>query len=312
MAIMLAIFISTFIYELSHSQIITGTARLTWYQSYAPCCPENPNYDPNAPTTECNRYNACAYPGLFAALQGQQSFDFVQNTDITAFYDNSDPTGSNFLSRYGGKYVTLSKNGITFTALIADTCGNSDCNNCCAANSSPEGYLVDLEYYTAQRYFGIDNTNGDITFTIDLDQTVTDEPITGNIIIANQIHTQQWWVAFYLTNVDTSCGGEITNVEIYKNGQWISYNGNEYGYYTFTNFNTALSNIPFSVRITKSNPSSDSETIVSGNVVTLSGGATFDFGSNFCTNQATNSVSPTNAPTAYNPPTNIPTVYNPP
>ena len=35
-----------------------GKAQLTYYHSYAPCCKENPNYNPSAPTTECTNYSA--------------------------------------------------------------------------------------------------------------------------------------------------------------------------------------------------------------------------------------------------------------
>lgn len=82
---------------------------------------------------------------------------FRQN--LIAFYDNSDPRGTNFYSTWANKYVSITGTckGITatFTAIIADTCANSDCNNCCAKNSHPKtGYLIDMEYYTAMRYFG--------------------------------------------------------------------------------------------------------------------------------------------------------------
>eukprot|EP01084_Bolivina_argentea_P047900 88305_1 len=261
MALMIRTIIFISVTQFTSSQILTGVAELTYYESFATCCPNNPNYDQNAPTTECDNYNACAYPGWFAALDGQQSFDFVQNTDIIAFFDNSDSNGNNFLSKYGGKYITLTKDGHTFTALIADTCGNTDCNNCCSQNSSPDGYLVDLEYYTAERHFGTSNTYGLINFEIDLGQTTTtttttSKPITGNIIIRNQGSTGQWWVAFYIENVDTSCGGSITNVEITDNnhyqGQWVSYSDNSWGYYSFNDANTWNNKItpPFTVRIT--------------------------------------------------------------
>ena len=39
-------------------EALKGKAQLTYYHSYAPCCKENPNYNPNAPTTECTDYSA--------------------------------------------------------------------------------------------------------------------------------------------------------------------------------------------------------------------------------------------------------------
>ena len=38
--------------------LIRGTAQLTHYESYARCCPKNPNYDPRAPKGECNDFSA--------------------------------------------------------------------------------------------------------------------------------------------------------------------------------------------------------------------------------------------------------------
>lgn len=91
--------------------------------SYAPCCPKNPNYDPKFPKTECEDYSACEYPGDFAAI-GHKTIDWVKSHDIISFYDNIDPNGKSFNTKYGGKQIKLRKNGVEFTALIADTCGN--------------------------------------------------------------------------------------------------------------------------------------------------------------------------------------------
>ena len=132
---------------------LSGVASFTYYDSYAKCCPNNPNYDPKASKSECDDYSACKYSGDFAAI-GHKSFDYVKSHDLVAFYDNSNPSGSNFNSKYGGKTITLTKGSVSFTAVIADTCGNQDCNNCCAKNSQPSGYLLDMEYYTLIRHFG--------------------------------------------------------------------------------------------------------------------------------------------------------------
>ena len=37
---------------------LKGIAQLTHYESYARCCKGNPNYNPSAPTTECDDYSA--------------------------------------------------------------------------------------------------------------------------------------------------------------------------------------------------------------------------------------------------------------
>ena len=43
---------------LNESEALKGKAQLTYYHSYAPCCPNNPNYNPSASTTECVEYSA--------------------------------------------------------------------------------------------------------------------------------------------------------------------------------------------------------------------------------------------------------------
>ncbi len=37
---------------------LEDTAQLTHYESYARCCKNNPDYDPNAPTGECTDFSA--------------------------------------------------------------------------------------------------------------------------------------------------------------------------------------------------------------------------------------------------------------
>lgn len=50
---------------------------------------------------------------------------------------------------------------------MADPCGIRDCINCCRKNSMPSGYLVDIEYNTPIRNFGITNSiDGKISFVI--------------------------------------------------------------------------------------------------------------------------------------------------
>jgi hypothetical protein len=150
-------------------------AALTYYESYAPCCPENDNYDPNADTEECDKYSACDYSGDFAVL-GHKSMDYVKTHNLVSFYDDSDPDGKHFMKNYGGKKIRLVKDDVTFDAIIADTCGNSDCDNCCHKNAKSTGYLVDVEYYTAINNFGsIDKVHGEIKFTIIDDEDDNDD-----------------------------------------------------------------------------------------------------------------------------------------
>jgi hypothetical protein len=141
------------------------TAQLTTFTSYPACCPTSPVYDPNAPTDECADYSGCKYMGEFAAI-GKQSFDYVKSHNLIAFYDDSDPNGKDFNNRYGGKTIHLKKDGNTFDAIVADTCGNNDCNGCCARNSK-HGFLVDMEFWTAKNQLGSpDKASGTIQFSI--------------------------------------------------------------------------------------------------------------------------------------------------
>lgn len=103
---------------------------------------------------------------------GLVSFDFVQSTNLVSFFDNSDAAGKNWNNNYKLKTIKISKtyNGktVSFDAIIADTCGNLDCNGCCSINAKRYGgYLVDMEYYTVLRNFGsLDAADGSLTFTI--------------------------------------------------------------------------------------------------------------------------------------------------
>merc|ERR1712212_38718 len=71
---------------------------------------------------------------------------------------------------------------------------------------------------------------------------------TVNIVIRNQIHTQRWWVAFW---IEDACGS-INNVEITDDnnymGTWIAYTSNEYGYYSFDDQGFVFTT-PLTVRI---------------------------------------------------------------
>lgn len=47
------------------------------------------------------------------------------------------------------------QSGKVMEALVVDTCSDSDCNGCCSKNAKRHGgTLIDLEHYTAQRFWG--------------------------------------------------------------------------------------------------------------------------------------------------------------
>mmetsp|Transcript_6319 Transcript_6319/g.7853 ORF Transcript_6319/g.7853 Transcript_6319/m.7853 type:complete len:234 (+) Transcript_6319:35-736(+) len=165
----------------------TGTGSVTTYESYAKCCPSNPNYDENADKSECDDYSACDYPGEFAAFDNPVSYEYVTTHNLVAFFDKNDPNGDKFLENYGNKTIILTKNGITFNATIVDTCADSDCNGCCSKNAKPSGYLVDIEYNTVINNLGdINAADGQISFNI-LDTQPLDElkkfPLWAKIVL---------------------------------------------------------------------------------------------------------------------------------
>lgn len=155
----------------------SATASFTYYDSYPMCCPESPNYDPKADTEECDDYSGCKYMGDLAAFQtasnpdGHKSIEYVKSHNLVAFYDDSDPKGKNWASKYALKTIQITKSykgkSHVFNATIADTCGNQDCDNCCKKNAQPSGFLVDMEYYTVLKNFGsTDAVQGTLSFVI--------------------------------------------------------------------------------------------------------------------------------------------------
>jgi len=141
------------------------TARWTWYISYPKCCPDQPHYDPNAPTEECDVYNGCAWDGDFAYV-GHRPYEYVANTDIIAFF----ATGSNNAD-YGKKVMRVyspAHNKMVEAALVLDTCGDADCDGCCTTNANTGGgFLVDMEENTVLRHFGaLSEADGLVCFQV--------------------------------------------------------------------------------------------------------------------------------------------------
>jgi hypothetical protein len=167
---------------------LTSTAGWAFYSAFPACCQGSPNYDPNADTTECVQYNRCPHAGVFAGL-GNRDLAFVNSNNLISFYDNSDPNNEEWYRRYADKYATVTGtcNGTshTFQALIADTCGNSDCDNCCQKNADPNtGYLINVEHNTLMRIFGDESCASDqslLSFSVDMSQPLAVENCGGSI-----------------------------------------------------------------------------------------------------------------------------------
>lgn len=133
----------------------------TWYNSYPACCKKSPIYDKKASKSECKDYSGCKYMGKFAGYKGTMPHSEVKKRNIVAFYDDAHQSGKGAMSWWRknakGKKIEIRhpSSGKTMVADVLDTCGNHDCNNCCSRNSKKGGgYLLDLEGYTAKRFWG--------------------------------------------------------------------------------------------------------------------------------------------------------------
>ena len=137
------------------------TAQVTWYQSYPMCCS-----DPKAPyQEECDDYSGCKYQGDFANNK-HLTLSQVKSTDIVSFFDSKNPSEAYWRKNYMNKKVKVTKNGVTFTATIMDTCADKDCGGCCTKNAK-NGYLIDIEYWTARRHLGSESkVDGQATFVL--------------------------------------------------------------------------------------------------------------------------------------------------
>jgi len=130
-------------------------ATVDWFYSYAPCCPDNPNYDAghDGGDDDCSVDDDCDAPGLFSVL-GQVSLEEVQARDLISFFDASDPKGNRFAERYAGRNVSVELGERRFTATIVDSCPDARCDGCCTAAARANGFAIEIEYYTALRHLG--------------------------------------------------------------------------------------------------------------------------------------------------------------
>lgn len=109
-------------------------ARLTWYESY-----------PDPGSEECIEYNGCQWAGYFAALDGQQTEEWVKENNIIAVHEKDFDT-------YRLKTFRLRKNGAEIDAVVYDMCSDADCNGCCTRNAGSTGFLIDIEVNTRARF----------------------------------------------------------------------------------------------------------------------------------------------------------------
>lgn len=109
-------------------------ARLTNYESY-----------PDPGSIECIYYNGCQWAGYFYGVNGQQPESWVAANNIIAVHMKD----WNWL---GLKTLNLRQGNRHITGKVYDACADSDCNGCCTANLAGDGFLIDIEKYTMQRF----------------------------------------------------------------------------------------------------------------------------------------------------------------
>lgn len=107
---------------------------------------------PDPGSDECVIYNGCEWAGYFAAVEGQQTEEWVEAHNIVAMFSAGDDNAA--FDTYQLKRLRLRKNGEEMDVRVYDTCGDSDCDGCCTQNATQNGYatLIDLESYTYARF----------------------------------------------------------------------------------------------------------------------------------------------------------------
>lgn len=150
-------------------------AYATYYTSYPACCPKSPNYSSSANKSECDDYSGCEYLGKFAGVSGKLSFEEVKTKNIVSFFDAANQgkgacAKKNKECPWWNQHAKNKKleirNPATKKRIVVealDTCNNADCSSCCTKNAKKgEGTLIDIEEWTAKRFWGGAPRNGKI------------------------------------------------------------------------------------------------------------------------------------------------------
>jgi hypothetical protein len=113
--------------------LVWKTANKTNYTSY-----------PEPGSEECVKFSGCLYEGLFAACAQKRSLEWVKSHNIAAAFPDLQTLKLHDLCLKSGKK--------TIVVTVYDTCGDSDCNNCCTQNKGNKDQLIDLESFTDARW----------------------------------------------------------------------------------------------------------------------------------------------------------------
>lgn len=107
---------------------------LTNYESY-----------PQPGSDECTLYNGCKWAGWFYGLPEKQPESWVIENNIVAVHVKD-------WKWLGMKKINLRQGNKHITARVYDACDDSDCNGCCTANLAGDGFLIDIEKHTMNRF----------------------------------------------------------------------------------------------------------------------------------------------------------------
>lgn len=109
-------------------------AALTNYESY-----------PDPGSVECIKYNGCKWAGQFYGVRGKKSENWVARKNIAAVHQKH-------WRKYGGKSLRLRQGNRELVVEVLDLCSDADCNGCCTNNLGGDGYLIDIEKHTMNRF----------------------------------------------------------------------------------------------------------------------------------------------------------------
>lgn len=113
--------------------LVWRSANKTNYTSY-----------PEPGSDECVKFSGCMYEGLFAACAQKRSLDWVKSHNIVAAFPD--------LKTLELHDLCLKSGNKTIVVTVYDTCGDSDCDNCCTKNKGNKDELIDIESFTDARW----------------------------------------------------------------------------------------------------------------------------------------------------------------
>jgi hypothetical protein len=109
-------------------------AALTTYDSY-----------PDPGSEECLAYSGCTWAGQFYGISGVKSRKWVAAHNIAAVHLKD-------WQWLGLRVLRLRQGNREIDVQAIDACSDADCNGCCTANLGGDGFLIDIERSTMERF----------------------------------------------------------------------------------------------------------------------------------------------------------------